>query len=604
AVTKAAKDLSSTQWTKVSGYLKSTKSGIKQAMVRISIPNVSSVKAGNSFLIDDLVITEVTDAYNAQSTADANANAISTLDSTVSQQGDQITSQGNSITKLTNDLATTNNNVSKKADQSALSVLSGRVDQTESGLSSANSSITALNSSVRAGNATSGDLISNPTFDPEFSQMGFTVVSSLSEGVPANCPYAYVARIAARDHHPNFAAIPATLGDVYEMSALVACGTGSADFNLYLGTATRPSGSVGAPLSSGGNRKASATWQRVTWRFKITQGIVDRGFFRPFLQINQSSPFDTVWYVTDWHLRNVTGSSKVQDSLDATAKAVDSLTSTVNQQGENISSIGTRTTNLENNLRTTNANVAQKADANALTALTNRVTQTEKDINSTSSSVTNLNNKVDAISVGGTNLIKNSGDMTGWSNVVSDTYRGNAVISATVKAGSGYRDLREITLESPVDAGEYVYSFYAKGGVAGQTMTAFFYNPNTTTSIETSQGAKGNNTDGRAQFTLTTSWARYWVKWKQTPTTGTKRLILCRIESNTSKDQTVYINSPKFEVGNVVSDWNESPSDSASASAVDSLTTKVNQQGTSISSIGNRTTSLENGLSTAQNNIA
>ncbi len=604
AVTKAAKDLSSTQWTKVSGYLKSTKSGIKQAMVRISIPNVSSVKAGNSFLIDDLVITEVTDAYNAQSTADANANAISTLDSTVSQQGDQITSQGNSITKLTNDLATTNNNVSKKADQSALSVLSGRVDQTESGLSSANSSITALNSSVRAGNATSGDLISNPTFDPEFSQMGFTVVSSSSEGVPANCPYAYVARIAARDHHPNFAAIPATLGDVYEMSALVACGTGSADFNLYLGTATRPSGSVGAPLSSGGNRKASATWQRVTWRFKITQGIVDRGFFRPFLQINQSSPFGTVWYVTDWHLRNVTDSSKVQDSLDATAKAVDSLTSTVNQQGENISSIGTRTTNLENNLRTTNANVAQKADANALTALTNRVTQTEKDINSTSSSVTNLNNKVDAISVGGTNLIKNSGDMAGWSNVVSDTYRGNAVIGATVKAGSGYRDLREITLESPVDAGEYVYSFYAKGGVAGQTMTAFFYNPNTTTSIETSQGAKGNNSDGRAQFTLTTSWARYWVKWKQTPTTGTKRLILCRIESNTSKDQTVYINSPKFEVGNVVSDWNESPADSASASAVDSLTTKVNQQGTSISSIGNRTTSLENGLSTAQNNIA
>ncbi|HHU6211415.1 TPA: phage tail tip fiber protein [Klebsiella pneumoniae] len=604
AVTKAAKDLSTAQWTKVSGYLKSTKSGIKQAMVRISIPNVSSVKAGNSFLIDDLVITEVTDAYNAQSTADANANAISTLDSTVSQQGDQITSQGNSITKLTNDLATTNNNVSKKADQSALSVLSGRVDQTESGLSSANSSITALNSSVRAGNATSGDLISNPTFDPEFSQMGFTVVSSSSEGVPANCPYAYVARIAARDHHPNFAAIPATLGDVYEMSALVACGTGSADFNLYLGTATRPSGSVGAPLSSGGNRKASATWQRVTWRFKITQGIVDRGFFRPFLQINQSSPFGTVWYVTDWHLRNVTDSSKVQDSLDATAKAVDSLTSTVNQQGENISSIGTRTTNLENNLRTTNANVAQKADANALTALTNRVTQTEKDINSTSSSVTNLNNKVDAISVGGTNLIKNSGDMTGWSNVTSETYRGNAVIGATVKAGSGYKDLREITLESPVDAGEYVYSFYAKGGVAGQTMTAFFYNPNTTTSIETSQGAKGNNTDGRAQFTLTTSWARYWVKWKQTPTTGTKRLILCRIESNTSKDQTVYINSPKFEVGNVVSDWNESPSDSASASAVDSLTTKVNQQGTSISSIGNRTTSLENGLSTAQNNIA
>ncbi|MDP1412173.1 hypothetical protein, partial [Klebsiella pneumoniae] len=79
---------------------------------------------------------------------------------------------------------------------------------------------------------------------------------------------------------------------------------------------------------------------------------------------------------------------------------------------------------------------------------TNRVTHTEKDINSTRSSVTNLNNNVDSIYVGGTNLIKNSGDMTGWSNVTIETYRGNAVIGSTVKAGSGYKDLREITLES------------------------------------------------------------------------------------------------------------------------------------------------------------
>jgi hypothetical protein len=89
-------------------------------------------------------------------------------------------------------------------------------------------------------------------------------------------------------------------------------------------------------------------------------------------------------------------------------------------------------------------------------------------------------------------------------------------------------------------------------------MTVFFYNPNTTKSSETSQGIKSGSTDGRAYFTLTTSWARYWVKWKHTPTTGTKRLILCRIESNASNDQTVYISSPKLEVGNVVSDWNNS----------------------------------------------
>ncbi|HBS7843340.1 TPA: DUF1983 domain-containing protein [Klebsiella pneumoniae] len=1106
------------------------------------------------------------------------ANAAGVLSSNVSQIGNDVVSNSQNITQLRNALTQTDANVASKADQTAMNSLTGRVEKTESGLTAANANITSLKSAVRAGNASGGDLIPNPTFDPAYDQMGFSVVATTAEEVPPGCPYGYAARIASRDHHPNFAAFPATLNDVIEISALVACGAGTANFNLYVGTAVRPDTSTGAPLMAGGGKSPSATWQRTTWRFKVTQAMVDRGYIRPFLQISQNSPYGTVWFVTDWHMRNVTAAQKVQDTADATAAAVDSLTTTVTQQGNLLTSTGNRTTQLENGLATTNAavakkadatavqdltntvtqlgndltaansaitkltgnlantdkalaqkadatalatldtkvtqqgktlesqsnsltylqnslnttnaalakkaeasavtaltqqveqngqdirsntdsitslsnqlvngqpnswsrriypvqlanvgtvpsfsdiravapvvvdevadaakldftsagsylialyscqvkvaadttitmapgnrifddtgavfvngvqvawgnaswttgsfelkagwntveflvnqwtgqayinlglklsdkvaemysglgvsalanaagvlssnvsqigndvvsnsqsitqlrnaltqtdanvaskadqtamnsltgrvektesgltaansnitslssslsqqskrganllpdgtfesyavghnlannraivttddshggnkcirvtrpndynanatdntdthifsgfqvrdnavfymecwvkldakstamaenvqisvglslqyqdnswqwpavtkaakdlsstqwtkvsgylkstksgikqamvrisipnvssvkagnsfliddlvitevtdaynaqstadananaistlnstvsqqgdqitsqgnsitkltndlattnnNVSNKADANALTALTNRVTQTEKDINSTSSSVTNLNNKVDSISVGGTNLIKNSGDMTGWSNVTSETYRGNAVIGATVKAGSGYKDLREITLESPVDAGEYVYSFYAKGGVAGQTMTAFFYNPNTTTSIETSQGAKGNNTDGRAYFTLTTSWVRYWVKWKQTPTTGTKRLILCRIESNTSKDQTVYINSPKFEVGNVVSDWNDSPADSASASAVDLLTTTVNQQGTSISSIGNRTTSLENGLSTAQNNIA
>lgn len=550
--------------------------------------------------VDTFKAFDITDEVKIQ----ANSDALSILSSTVTQQGDRIASQSDSILKLANDIATTEANLATKADQSALSFLSGRVDKTESGLASANSSITELNTAVRASNATSGDLINNPTFNPEFNQMGFTVVPSTSEGVPPNCPYDYVARLAARDHLPDIAAIPATIDDVYEMTALVACATGSADFNLYIGTTTQPSGNIGSPWLSGGNQKASTEWRRATWRFKITQSIVDRGYFRPFLQISQSSPFGTVWYATDWHLRNVTDSSNVQDSLDATARAVDSLTSTVTQQGTDIASVGTRTTNLENNLATINENVNQKADAAALTALTNRVTQTEKDLSSASASVTNLSNKIDSISVGGTNLIKNSGDMTGWSNVVSDTYRGNAVLGATTKAGSDYKTLREIALEAPVDATEYVYSFYAKGGSEGQSMTAFFYNPNTTTSVETNQGVKGSNADGRAPFILTTSWARYWVKWKQTATTGTKRLILGRIESNASKDQTVYISSPKFEVGNVVSDWSESPSDSASASALDSLESKVSQQDGSIVSIGNRTTKLESDLSTAQNNIA
>ncbi|WP_254910872.1 phage tail tip fiber protein [Klebsiella pneumoniae] len=593
AVTKAAKDLSTAQWTKVSGYLKSTKSGIKQAMVRISIPNVSSVKAGNSFLIDDLVITEVTDAYNAQSTADANANAISTLDSTVSQQGDQITSQGNSITKLTNELSTTNSNVAKKADGAAVTALTNRVTEAEGNISSQSNQLATLSNSLAE-----GSLICNG---------GLNVDASFWEDSGSGSAFTYDANEKAirtttgSIRVANLTRIPVeadtTLTISFEMKSSETISNVSSDSVGVIADLATPTNWISSvsPWLGG----VSTNWQTKSVELTIPANFIGKYVYLRFAAGGWTPSNSARLYIRKVDVFSSTGVAK-----KANATAVSDLTSRVDSTEGKLASQSQALTKLQNDLATTNNNVSKKADANALTALTNRVTQTEKEINSTSSSVTNLNNKVDAISVGGTNLIKNSGDMTGWSNVVSDTYRGNAVIGATVKAGSGYKDLREITLESPVDAGEYVYSFYAKGGVAGQTMTAFFYNPNTTTSIETSQGAKGNNSDGRAQFTLTTSWARYWVKWKQTPTTGTKRLILCRIESNTSKDQTVYINSPKFEVGNVVSDWNESPSDSASASAVDSLTTKVNQQGTSISSIGNRTTSLENGLSTAQNNIA
>ncbi|HBX7436017.1 TPA: DUF1983 domain-containing protein [Klebsiella pneumoniae] len=547
------------------------------------------------------------------------ANAAGVLSSNVSQIGNDVVSNSQSITQLRNALTQTDANVASKADQTAMNSLTGRVEKTESGLTAANSNITSLSSSLSQQSKRGANLLPDGTFE------SYAVGHNLANNR---------AIVTTDDSHGGNKCIRVTRPNDYNANA-----TDNTDTHIFSGFQVRDNAvfymecwvkldsrstamagnvqiSVGLSLQYQDNSwqwpavikaakdLSSTQWTKVSGYLKSTKSGIKQAMVRISIPNVSSVKAGNSFLIDDLVITEVTDAYNAQSTADANANAISTLNSTVSQQGGQITSQGNSITKLINDLAKTNNNVSNKADANALTALTNRVTQTEKDINSTSSSVTNLNNKVDAISVGGTNLIKNSGDMTGWSNVVSDTYRGNAVISTTVKAGSGYRNLREITLESPLDAGEYVYSFYAKGGVAGQTMTAFFYNPNTTTSIETSQGAKGNNTDGRAQFTLTTSWARYWVKWKQTPTTGTKRLILCRIESNTSKDQTVYINSPKFEVGNVVSDWNESPSDSASASAVDSLTTKVNQQGTSISSIGNRTTSLENRLSTAQNNIA
>ncbi len=179
------------------------------------------------------------------------ANAAGVLSSNVSQIGNEVVSNSQSITQLRNALTQTDANVASKADQTAMNSLTGRVEKTESGLTAANANITSLKSAVRAGNASGGDLIPNPTFDPAYDQMGFSVVSTTAEEVPPGCPYGYAARIASRDHHPNFAAFPATLNDVIEISALVACGAGTANFNLYVGTAVRPDTSTGAPLMAG-----------------------------------------------------------------------------------------------------------------------------------------------------------------------------------------------------------------------------------------------------------------------------------------------------------------------------------------------------------------
>ncbi|HHR1213147.1 TPA: TipJ family phage tail tip protein [Klebsiella pneumoniae] len=576
-------------------------------------------RAGQAYINLGLKLSDkVAEMYSGLGVS-ALANAAGVLSSNVSQIGNDVVSNSQSITQLRNALTQTDANVASKADQTAMNSLTGRVEKTESGLTAANSNITSLSSSLSQQSKRGANLLPDGTFESyavghNLANNRAIVTTDDSHGgnkcIRVTRPNDYNANATDNTDTHIFSGFQVRDNAVFYMECWVKLDSrstamaGNVQISVGLSLQYQDNSWQWPAVTKAAKDLSSTQWTKVSGYLKSTKSGIKQAMVRISIPNVSSVKAGNSFLIDDLVITEVTDAYNAQSTADANANAISTLNSTVSQQGGQITSQGNSITKLINDLAKTNNNVSNKADANALTALTNRVTQTEKDINSTSSSVTNLNNKVDAISVGGTNLIKNSGDMTGWSNVVSDTYRGNAVISTTVKAGSGYRDLREITLESPLDAGEYVYSFYAKGGVAGQTMTAFFYNPNTTTSIETSQGAKGNNTDGRAQFTLTTSWARYWVKWKQTPTTGTKRLILCRIESNTSKDQTVYINSPKFEVGNVVSDWNESPSDSASASAVDSLTTKVNQQGTSISSIGNRTTSLENRLSTAQNNIA
>ncbi|HCI3130842.1 TPA: DUF1983 domain-containing protein [Klebsiella pneumoniae] len=577
ALIKSAKDLSADTWTKVSGYLKSSKSGIKQAMVRISIPNVSTVKAGNSFLVDDFVITDVTDAYNAQQTADATASAVSTLQTTVSRQGDSITSQGDSITTLNNGLATANKAIGTKADASALSSLQNTVTQQGEDVAANTNNITALSNQVVNGKqATWARRI-------------------------------YKCQLASAGTEPTFSDIqglsPVFMDEVADAAKMDFSGAGSyvvahykamvrvaADTTITMAPGSRVFDDTGAVYVNGVRVAfGNAGWNTVSFDLKAGWNTVE------FL-INQWT--GNAYVNLGFKLGDKVAELYSGLGVSSLSSALNSITSNVSKVGDQVSSNSTAITSLKNGLSDTNSTVAKKADATALQTLQNTVTQQGKDIASQSDSVTNLSNALNNVSIGGVNLVKNSGDMTGWSGKTNEVFRGNAVISATSKAGSSYRDLKEIILDAPVDNAEYVYSFFAKGGENGQSMTAYFYNPNSTISSVSSQGVSGGDVDGRMSFTLTTEWVRYWVKWKQKPGTGSKKLILARIQASSTKDQTVSITSPKLEVGNMPTEWSPAPSDMASSNDLSSLKTTVDANSGAIQSVTSRVQKTEDNIST------
>ncbi|HDZ9080125.1 TPA: DUF1983 domain-containing protein [Klebsiella pneumoniae] len=577
ALIKSAKDLSADTWTKVSGYLKSSKSGIKQAMVRISIPNVSTVKAGNSFLVDDFVITDVTDAYNAQQTADATASAVSTLQTTVSKQGDSITSQGDSITTLNNGLATANKAIGTKADASALSSLQNTVTQQGKDVAANTSNITALSNQVVNGKQNTWSRriykcqLSNSATEPTFSDIQGLSPVFMDE----------VADAAKMD----FSGAGSYVVAHYKAMVRVA-----ADTTIAVSPGSRVFDDSGAVYVNG-VRQAAALAGTAVLNFTLSAGWNTVEFL-----INQWT--GNAYVNLGFKLGDKVAELYSGLGVSSLSSALNSITSNVSKVGDQVSSNSTAITSLKNGLSDTNSTVAKKADATALQTLQNTVTQQGKDIASQSDSVTNLSNALNNVSIGGVNLIKNSGDMTGWSGKTNEIFRGNAVISVTSKAGSSYRDLKEIILDAPVDNAEYVYSFFAKGGENGQSMTAYFYNPNSTTSSVSSQGVSGGDVDGRMSFTLTTEWVRYWVKWKQKPGTGSKRLILARIQASSTKDQTVSITSPKLEVGNMPTEWSPAPSDMASSNDLSSLKTTVDANSGAIQSVTSRVQKTEGSIST------
>ncbi|MFI2872306.1 carbohydrate binding domain-containing protein [Klebsiella aerogenes] len=445
-------------WTEVFAKWKANKSGIMQMSVMARL-------ASGELYIDDMFVIDITDQENIN----ANATALTNLQTTVSQQGDTITSQGKSLTQLTGRIDTVNTNLGKRIDQKAdsstvqdlsatvtqqgkditaanqaITSLKGRVSTVEEGLAKAATAdavskldtrvtnaegkiesqgmaITGINVALNSQTAAGGDYILNPTFDPAYPSMGFTrrdtVDSNDDDGIPydadipAGAPRRYVARLASRDHQLNTPPWPVKAGQVFEISVWVAAKAGSnAAFNMYIGSATGPNTGAVAYAALPGSVAPTQTWTEKKYRWTVPANF-PRGYMRPFLQVNQNAPYGSVWYATDFHCREITAAQGAQTAADAAAGAVTQLDAKVTQQGNTITSQGQAITAITG--RVSNLESGQSANSSAIQSLTQRTTAAEGKIETNSQAITSVTGAVNAMLNRGENLANDFNFMSG-----------------------------------------------------------------------------------------------------------------------------------------------------------------------------------------------
>ena len=474
------------KWVKFSGYAKATAKGATRAVVWISTRGANgSNTPGYNLYIDDLVITDVTDAYNAQGTADAaasavdtlttkvtqqgdtlssigsrttalenglkttnstvsqkaDASAVQTLQNTVTQQGKDITAANSAITKLTSDLSTTNANVNKKADASALQTLQNTVAEQGKTLTSQGSSLTQLNNalsdttaSLAADGKIPGNLISNGSF--ERGQDAFTGWGSVGSVISAQSPnYGSKIAMCGVGLATLSQKVPVTKGNTYKIGVFARAQGGSVmqdqgNNKLRIGQSSllydRQFNTADLPTGS--------SWVELSGTWKATvDGMVDVAIYSSLKSGSQ--------YFDDFYFVDVTD----EVNIAANAGAISSLTTRVTTAEGKITSQGSSIVKLTNDLATTNGNVNKKADATALTALTNRVTSAEGKLESQSSSITSLQN-------GLTTANQNIGKKADSSTVTSLTNRVTQAENKLESQGSSVTSLNNSIAATQQDA--------------------------------------------------------------------------------------------------------------------------------------------------------
>lgn len=475
--------------------------------------------------------------------------------------------------------------VQTKADAGAVAALTNRVTAAEGAVTSASSNIVSLTNSIGAGNSAGSNIIPNASFDPAYNQMGFTVVASTTSGVPANCPFKYVAKLASRDHVPLLAVVPYTPakpGDVWRVSALVACGAGTAPFNFYFNRGSDPN-TYAAVGNGAGNIAPTATWARAAWDYTVPANTF---FIQPFLQIEQPhGGSGTIWYATDWRVENISAAKAAQTTADATSLAVSSLTSTVNQQGNALTSASSNIANLTNSIGNAGGeNLSWNPDFNKAASAANDLPD-------------------GYLADGPGTPGASTGVFALVPSFMNSAEKAQRITVTGINISALYRSIRNAPNRLPkvIEGQPFCSSIYIKGTV-GLGFRIFIQQINSAGGLITTTPSDMYYLTGSPQRIAMTI---------QSPMAGTTQIVMFyRVYgSATVSDGFIEMARPQVEYGSVPTGWSnngqvESLARAATSSAVDALTSSVTQQGATLTSVSGRTTSLENTINSSTNGLA
>ncbi|MES5336013.1 phage tail protein, partial [Klebsiella pneumoniae] len=292
----------------------------------------------------------------------ASAQSVSDLTSRVTSAEGKITSQGQAITKLQGDLSSTNNLVSTKADSTALQTLQNSVTQQGNDISGQGSRVTSLENNLTAG----ANLIPNPAM----------LNGAQGWGGSATTVDGYAAVVSSSGWGPSSSYFQVTPGDIIDLSLMSqSAGAASISWGLRFDGPGLSNFCLYAPaltFAAGEKKSVSAA-------ITVPAGATKAMFQASAMATSERTVYNII-------------ATRRDAGTKANSSAIDTLNSTVKTQGDTLSSIGSRTTSLENSLKTTNDNVSKKADSTTVQTLQNTVTQQGKDITSSSSAITSLQN--------------------------------------------------------------------------------------------------------------------------------------------------------------------------------------------------------------------